>query len=135
MEVVQRLDFFAGLVQNTLVNGIWYAVVDELGQDETIFAGIEHLECVGREGQAVANVWIASKDSVDMARKLCSLIFVDGVGDVCRRTLDLDAAATTANAVLGRVPRIRRRVDAGGCAGSRAGWACGHALLGGGRDT
>lgn len=105
MEVVQRLDLLAGLVQHTLINGIWYAVVDELGQHKTVFAGIEHLECVGGEGQAIANVWVTSEDRVDMAGKLCSLIFVDSMRNICRRALDLNPATTT-DAVLGRVAGV-----------------------------
>ena len=100
VEVVQLLDLFARLVENTLVDCVGYAVVDQLRQHETILALIEHLEGVGREGQAVANVWVAGKDGIDMARELGSLVLVDGVSDVGGRALDLDSATAAANARL-----------------------------------
>jgi hypothetical protein len=82
VEVVQLLDLPARLIQHTLVNGVWDTVIDELGQNETVLALIEHLKGVGGEWQAVANIGVASKDGIDMARELGSLVFVDGVGDV-----------------------------------------------------
>lgn len=129
VEVVQRLDLLARLVQDTLVDCVRYAVVDQLGQHETVLARIKHLEGVGGEGQAVANVWVAREDGIDVARELCSLVFVDGVSDVCGRALHLDPAASAANAGLRGVLWSRGR--AAGSAGYSA-WACwagAHALL------
>lgn len=130
VEVVQLLDLPAGLVQDTLVDCVGHAVVDELGQHETVLALVEHLKGVGGEGQAVANVRVAGEDGIDVAGELGSLVFVDGVGDVGRGALDLDpATAGAADARLRGV--LGGRGDAAGGAGYSA-WACrprAHALL------
>jgi hypothetical protein len=82
VESVQLLDLLAGLVQNTLINSIGNTVIDQLGEHQTILALVEHLECIGREGQEVANVGVTGQNSVDMSGEFGSLIFVDGVGDI-----------------------------------------------------
>jgi hypothetical protein len=134
VEVVQRLDLLARLVQHTLVDGVGHAVVDELGEHEPVLALVEHLERVRGERQTVANVGVAREDGIDVARKLGALVFVDGVRDVRGGALDLDAASTAADAGLLRVsqlPRRGRRAAGAAGASARAGWACVHALLGG----
>ena len=129
VEIVQLLDLLARLVQDTLVDCVGHAVVDELGQHETVLALVEHLEGIGGEGQAVADVRIASEHSIDVAGELGALIFVDGVGDVGGGALDLDPATTcAADAGLGGV------LGGGGAGGSAgdsawAGWPRVHALL------
>ena len=77
VEVVQRLDLLARFVEHTLVDGVRHAIVDEFGQDKAVFAGIEHLKGIGGEGQSVANVGVASKDCIDVARELGPLVLVD----------------------------------------------------------
>jgi hypothetical protein len=130
VEIVQLLDLLARLVQDTLVDCVRHAVVDELGQHETILALVEHLEGVGGEGQAVADVRVASEHSIDVAGELGALVFVDGVGDVRGGALDLDPATScAADAGLGGVLG-----GGGGGAGSAgdsawAGWPRAHALL------
>jgi hypothetical protein len=129
VEVVQRLDLLAGLVQNTLVDCVRYAVVDQLRQYETVLALIEHLEGIGGEGQAVADIWVAGEDSIDVARELGSLVFVDGVSDVRGGALYLNPATSTADAGL------RGVLGGRGCAAGSTGycawarWAGAHALL------
>lgn len=95
LERVEGLGLLAGHVQYTLIDGIGNAVVDELGQNQTILALVEHLEGVGRERQAAADVAVARKNSVDVAREFGTFIFVDGVGDVSVRALNEDLAAAT----------------------------------------
>jgi hypothetical protein len=130
VEIVQLLDLLARLVQDTLVDCVWHAVVDELGQHETILALVEHLEGVSGEGQTVADVRVASEHSIDVAGELGALVFVDGVGDVRGGALDLDPATScAADAGLGGVLG-----GGGGGAGSAgdsawAGWPRAHALL------
>lgn len=129
VEVVQRLDLLAGLVQDTLVDCVRHAVVDQFRQHETVLALVEHLEGIGGERQAVANIWVAGEDGIDVARELGSLVFVDGVRDVRRGALDLNPATSTADAGLRGVLGSRGRAagSAGYCA--RARWAGAHALL------
>lgn len=112
VESVQLLDLLASLVQDTLINSIRYAVIDQLGQDQTVLALVEHLEGISREGQQVANIGIAGQDSIDVSREFGSLILVDGVGNVRRGALDVDA--TTTNAALGDMTgSTRARASAG----------------------
>ena len=129
VEVVQRLDLLARLVQNTLIDCVWYAVVDQLGQHKTVLALVEHLESVGGEGQAVADVWVASENGIDMARELGSLVFVDGVGDVRGGALDLDPATAAANARLRSMLRGRRCAAGSTGYSARTCWTGAHALL------
>lgn len=84
VESIQLLDLLSGLVQNTFIDGVRHAVVDQLGEDQAVLALIEHLERVGGEGQEVSNVRIAGQDGIDVSREFGSLIFVDRVGDVRR---------------------------------------------------
>lgn len=93
LEGIEVLGLLSWPVQNSLVNGVRDTVVDELGKHKTILALVEHLKCIGREGQAVADVGITSQNSVDMAGELGSLILVDGVGDIGIGALDLNLAA------------------------------------------
>lgn len=69
-------------VKNSFIDGIRNTVVDELGKDQTILAFVEHLKCIGRERQPTSDLGVACQDSVDMTSKLCSLILVNGVGDI-----------------------------------------------------
>ena len=78
------LDLLSSLVQNTLIDGVRHAVVDQLRQNQTILALVEHLECIGREGQEVANIRVSGKDSIDVSRELGPLIFVDCVCNIGR---------------------------------------------------
>lgn len=82
VESVQLLDLLTGLVEDTLIDGVWDAVVDQLGQDQAVLALVEHLEGIGGEGQEVADVGIAGQDGIDVPRELGSLILVDRVGDI-----------------------------------------------------
>jgi len=46
VESIKLLDLLALPIQHTLVNGVRYAVVDELGEYQAVFATVEHLEGV-----------------------------------------------------------------------------------------
>lgn len=128
VEVVQRLELLAGLVEYTLVNCVGYAVVDELGEHQAIFTGIEHLESVGREGQKVPNIGVSGQDSIDMAGELGSLIFIDCVCDVGGGALDLDSATTRADAAFGGMAGLCCWT-ARSCSTTSATTACVHSLL------
>lgn len=93
MEGIEALDLLSRPVQNSLVDGVGDTVVDELGEDETVLTLVEHLKGIGREGQAIANVGVASQDGVDMTGELGSLVLIDGVGNVGIGALDLNLAA------------------------------------------
>ena len=95
LEGVERLGLPASHVQHTLVDGVGHAVVDELGQNEAVLALVEHLERVGGEREAGANIRVAGKDGVDVAGELGALVLVDGVGGISVRPLDVDLAADT----------------------------------------
>jgi hypothetical protein len=129
---VERLDLLALPVQHALVNGVGHAVVDQLAQHQPVLALVEHLEGVGREGQAVADVRVACEHGIDVAGELGALVLVDGVGDVGGGALDVNPAAAAAGAAAGAglVGVAGRR---GHAAGGGAGGACVHALLGGRR--
>lgn len=49
MKVVQGLNLLSNLVHNPLVDCIRNAIVDELGEHETVTALVEHLEGIGCE--------------------------------------------------------------------------------------
>src|ERR1700712_1910486 len=74
MERVECLDLFSNLVQDTFINGVRYAVVDQLRQDQPVFAVVEHLEGISRKRQHMANVGIAGKDGIDMGGEGSSLL-------------------------------------------------------------
>jgi hypothetical protein len=101
LESVEFLRLPPGYVEHTLVNGIGHAVVDELCQYQTVLALVKHLERVGREGQAGADVWVSGKNGIDVAGELSAFVLVDGVGDVGAGPLDEDlAVGSSADAVL-----------------------------------
>ncbi len=66
-------------VEHTLVDGIRNAVVDELGKHQAVLALVEHLEGIGGERQASANIGIAGEHRVDVAGEFGTLVLVDGV--------------------------------------------------------
>jgi len=113
VEGIEGLDLAARHVQDTLVDGVGDAVVDELGEDQTILALVEHLKGIGREGEAAVNVGIACEDGIDVARELGPLIFVDGVGDVGAGALDLNLSADAALGDMAAAASGALRNDAG----------------------
>ena len=82
VECIQGLDLFSRLIQNTLINGIWDTVVDQLCQDQAIFAFIEHFERVGGKREGISYIWVASKNSIDVPGKFCPFILIDGMCDI-----------------------------------------------------
>lgn len=96
LESIQVFSLLSGHVHNSLVDGVGYAVVDELGQYQAILALVEHLEGVGREGQSRADVGVAGENGVDVTSELRPLILVDGVCGVGIGPLDLNLAADAA---------------------------------------
>ena len=94
---IQNLDLFAGLIQDTLVDRIGDTVIDQLGQNQAIFALVEHFKGVGRKGKFMAYVRIAGKNGIDVPRELGSLILIDGMGGVGGGTLEVDCFATYAS--------------------------------------
>lgn len=130
LECVEGLGLLAGHVENSLVDGVGDAVVDELRQDQAVFAVVEHLEGIGREGQATANIGIAGQDGIDVAGELGALILVDGVRDVRTGPLHEDlAAGASADAPFGGVAATGPLGDDAGRRGGR--WAGRESLLGG----
>lgn len=113
---IKLLDLFPGLVQDTLINSIGNAIVDQLRQYQSIFAFIEHFEGVCWERQKMANIWIASKDGINVPCELGSFIFVDCMCDIRRRTLDLNS---TTNTTLGNVLRRACSVSLGSVSRTR----------------
>jgi len=101
LEGVEIFCLLAGQVENSLVNGIRDAVIDQLGEYQAILTVIKHFECIGGEGEATAEIRIAGENGVDMAREFGALVLVDGMGDVSVGSLDLDS---TAHASFGSVP-------------------------------
>ena len=101
LEVVEVLGLPPGNVEDTLVNGIRYAVVDELRQDQAVLAIVEHLKSVGGEGEAAPDVGVAGQNGIDVAGELGSLVLVDGMRDVRAGALDLNPAATRAARTTG----------------------------------
>ena len=95
MESIQGLDLLPRPIQHTLVNGVRYAVINELGQHQAVLAVVKHLESIGRKWEAVTNVWIPSKHRIDVSRELRSLVLIDRMCDVGGRALDLYSAAHT----------------------------------------
>ena len=104
VEGIQRLELFAGLVQDALIDGIGDAVIDQLGQHQAILTLVKHLKGVGGEGQRIADVRVAGKDRIDVPGKLGALILIDRVGDVGGGALDMDGLAYAA---LGGMMRAR----------------------------
>lgn len=49
MESIEIFRLSAGDVEDTLIDGVRYTVVDELGENQTILALVEHLKGIGRE--------------------------------------------------------------------------------------
>lgn len=49
LEGIKVLRFLSRNVHYSLVDGVWHAVVDKLGEDKTILALVEHFEGVSRE--------------------------------------------------------------------------------------
>lgn len=82
MERIQLLDLLSRPVQHTLVNGVWNAVVDEFGQNQSVFTLVEHLEGVSRERKKVPDVRVTRKDCIDMSREFGPLIFIDSMCNV-----------------------------------------------------
>lgn len=124
LEMVEGLGLPAGDVKDTLIDGVWYTVVDELRENQAVLALVEHLERVGREGEAAPNVGITGEDGINVAGKLGSLVFVDGMRDVCAGALDLNPATTCAANISGMAAGT-----VGNDAGGRGSWARRHALL------
>lgn len=100
LEGIQRLGLSSSNVENSLIDGVGNAVVDEFGQYQTVLALVKHLKGVGRERQAATDICIACQNGVDVAGKLGSFIFIDGMGDVCAGSLNLNSTTKT---VLGGV--------------------------------
>lgn len=50
----------------------------------------------------MANIWVSSKDSINVPCELGSFIFVDSMRDIRGRTLNLNSST---NAALGNMPR------------------------------
>ena len=136
VEGVQCLDLLADSVQDTLVDGVRYAVVDELGQDQTVLAVVKHLKGVGIERQQVADIGVSRENSIDVPCELGQLILVDGMLRAASRTANSNSAAFWGSANAG-LCSVR------GCAGRAVAWlrsgtanasgtlrAGGHALLG-----
>ena len=136
VEGVQCLDLLADSVEDTLVDGVRYAVVDELGQDQTVLAVVEHLEGVGVERQQVADIGVSRENSIDVPCELGQLILVDGMLRAAGRATNSDSAASCVSTNAG-LRSVR------GCAGRAVAWlrsgtanasgtlrAGGHALLG-----
>ena len=82
VESVQSLDLLSWSVQHTLIDGIWHGVVDQLGENKSVLAVVEHLEGVGWEWEQVPNIWVACEDGIDVSGKLSTLILVDVMHDV-----------------------------------------------------
>lgn len=93
LEGIEVLCLLSRDVHNSLVDGVGDAVVDQLGKDQAVPALVEHFESIGRERQPRADVRVASKDGIDMASELGSLVFVDGVCDIGIRSLNLNFPA------------------------------------------
>lgn len=83
VEIVQSLDLLSWSVQNTLINGIWHTIVDQLGEHESVLAMVEHLEGVCWERQQVPDIWVSCQNGIDVSGKLGALILVDVVDNVC----------------------------------------------------
>jgi hypothetical protein len=66
VECIQLFDLFALPVENSLIDGVWHAVVDELGEDETVTTRIEHFESVEGEWEEVTDIRIACEDCIDV---------------------------------------------------------------------
>lgn len=79
LELVELLQPGAGTVENTLIDGIGYGVVNELCEQKTVLALLEDLGSVGWEGKSVANVGVSIQNSVDVSRKLGSFVLFDSV--------------------------------------------------------
>lgn len=120
LESIEVLGLLTRQVEDSLIDSVWDAVVDELGKDQPILAVVKHLERIGGEGEARAKIWVASENGVDVAGELGALILVDGVGDVGIRALDLDpathaslgcvaASALGDNTATGRLRRAGRQ--------------------------
>lgn len=82
VEGVQGLDLLAGAVEDTLIDRVRNAVVDQLGKYQAVFTLVEHLKGIGREGQHAANVRVAGEDSIDVPREFGSLVLVDSVRSI-----------------------------------------------------
>lgn len=60
LEGVEIFGLFARYVENSFVDCVGDAVVDELGQHQTILALVKHLKSIGRERQAARNISVTS---------------------------------------------------------------------------
>ncbi len=83
MKRVQRLDFLARLVHDSLINGVGNAVVDQLSEDQSVLALVKHLERIRGKRELVAKVGVSSKYGIDVSREFSTLILVDCMGNVC----------------------------------------------------
>jgi len=113
MEVVQCLDFLAGSIHNTLVNGIRYTVIDQLGQHETVLTMIEHLEGIGGEREQVSNIRVAGKNRIDVTSESCALVLIDRVRGVGRVPLHCNPTSASSSDTWLRAMRDRRFTTSG----------------------
>jgi hypothetical protein len=93
LERIQSLDLLPRSIEDSLIDGIRHAVVDELCEDKPVLAFVEHLESVGGKWKTLANVRITSEDRIDVAGEFRAFFLVDVVDDIRRGALDLDPAA------------------------------------------
>src|SRR5271163_309439 len=95
MESIESFYLLPWTVQNTLINGIWDTIIDQFGKHKTILAFIKHLECICWERKTRTQIRVSSKDGIDMSGELSPFILINGMCNIRRRTLNLNAPAHT----------------------------------------
>lgn len=114
LESVQVLNPLSGTVEDTLIDSIGNAVIDELRKNQAILALIEHLKGIGTEGKDMTDIRVTGEDGVYVTSEFSSLILVDGMCGVGGRALDKDLSA------LWRTADARCRSMASTTGGERA---------------
>jgi hypothetical protein len=108
LESIQLLGFLPGSVQNTLVNSIRHAVINELREYQAILTFIKHLKSIRWEGEKMSDIRIAGEDSIDVAGELGPLVLVYRVRHIRRGSLDVNLPT---DATFGDVARRRAARD------------------------
>lgn len=115
---IEILGPFPRRIQDTFVDSVRDTVIDEFGQDEPVLALVKHLKGICREWKAATDIYIPSKDSIDMPSEFGAFVFVDGMCDVGIRTLHLNLSS---KACPGGVPSSALRYGPARCRRHRAG--------------
>ena len=84
MKGIERLYLLSHPIQNSFINRVRHAIVDQLCQYQSILTFIEHLESICGKRKTMANIGVTRQHCIDVPSELGPFIFIDGMGNVCR---------------------------------------------------